>query len=236
MVCRDRQTAFLPGLKAGVSCLYEDERCGCTKYLVPARPTLLRRLLSFPRLRRGIFMPFRRRPPPHPRLRRSSPAPSRGRGPCVAIPGGKPYPGCSRWATVPGFSPGSPRALDRGDIATGGGADGEGELVPPPLSPTLQIPYFPGIPHPARAFGAPPPPPPGGGVRAWRYLVGSRIRGDTWWAAVSGMLPAGCRAPGSGVNGGLPERPGIRFSLSVKFDGIPRAGWPIGDAVARETS
>ena len=25
MVCRDRQTAFLPGLKAGVSCLYEDE-------------------------------------------------------------------------------------------------------------------------------------------------------------------------------------------------------------------
>jgi len=54
---------------------------------------------------------------------------------------------------VPGFSPGSPRALDRGDIATGGGADGEGELVPPPLSPTLQIPYFPGIPHPTRAFG-----------------------------------------------------------------------------------
>ena len=25
MVCRDRQTAFLLGLKAGVSCLYEDE-------------------------------------------------------------------------------------------------------------------------------------------------------------------------------------------------------------------
>jgi len=41
------------------------------------------------------------------------------------------------------------------------------------------------------------------------------------------------------VAGGLPcpwERPGIRFSLSVKFDGIPRAGWPISDAVARETS
>jgi len=33
-----------------------------------------------------------------------------------------------------------------------------------------------GTPHPTRAFGAPPPPPPGGGVRAWRYLVGSRIR------------------------------------------------------------
>ena len=111
MVCRDRQTAFLPGLKAGVSCLYEDERCGCTKYLVPARPTLLRRLLSFPRLRRGISMPFCRHRPPHPRL---------------------------RWR-IPG--------------------------------------YLAGDPHPTRAFGAPPPPPPGGGVRAWRYLVGSRIRG-----------------------------------------------------------
>ena len=43
--------------------------------------------------------------------------------------------------------------LDRGDIAMGGGADGEGELVPPPLSPTLQIPYFPGSSRPARAFG-----------------------------------------------------------------------------------
>ena len=31
-------------------------------------------------------------------------------------------------------------------------------------------------PHPTRACGAPPPPPPWGGVRAWRYLVGSRIR------------------------------------------------------------
>ncbi|KAF5053059.1 hypothetical protein DSECCO2_402410 [anaerobic digester metagenome] len=44
-----------------------------------------------------------------------------GRGPCVAISGEQPYPGCSRWATVPGFSPGSPHVLDRVDIATGGG-------------------------------------------------------------------------------------------------------------------
>ena len=85
----------------------------------------------------GIPMHFCRPPPPRPRLRRSSPAPSWGRGPCVAIPGGKPCPGCSRRATVSGFSPGSPRALDRGDIAIGGGADGEGERVPPPLSLTL---------------------------------------------------------------------------------------------------
>jgi len=60
----------------------------------------------------------------------------------VAISGEQPYPGWSRWAAVPGSSPGSPHAVDRGDIATGGGADGEGELVPPPLSPTLQPSYF----------------------------------------------------------------------------------------------
>ena len=64
------------------------------------------------------------------------------------LPGAGSVRGDIRGAAVPGFSPGSPRALDRGDIATGGGADGEGELVPPPLSPTLQIPYFAGPPTP----------------------------------------------------------------------------------------
>ena len=70
------------------------------------------------------------------------PPPRRGRGPCVAISGEQPCPGWSWWEAVSGSSPGSPRALDRGDIATGGGADGEGELVPPPLSRTLQTPCF----------------------------------------------------------------------------------------------
>ena len=63
-----------------------------------------------------------------------------------------------------------PLALDRGDIAIGGEADGEGELVPPPLSLTLQPSYFSpaslarasagsypctsaGSPHPASACG-----------------------------------------------------------------------------------
>ena len=69
-----------------------------------------------------------RQPPPHPRLRRSSPAPAAG---AWAVRGD------IRGAAVPGSFPGSPHALDRGDIATGGGADGEGELVPPPLSLTL---------------------------------------------------------------------------------------------------
>jgi len=70
------------------------------------------------------------------------PRPTPGAGAVLAISGEQPYPGWSRWATVPGSSPGSPHVLDRGDIAIGGRADGEGELVPPPLSPTLQIPYF----------------------------------------------------------------------------------------------
>jgi len=145
----------------------------------------------------GIPMRFCRHPPPRPRLRRSSPTPSWGRGPCVAISGeqpylgwswwetvsgvepagnriwggagGKPYPGWSRWATVPSSSPGSPHVLDRGDIATGGEADGEGELVPPPLSPALQPSYFsPASPTspapsagrlPVRSLPAPPTPP-----------------------------------------------------------------------------
>ena len=112
-------------------------------------------------------------PPPRTRLRRSSSAPFRG---AWAVPGrisGKqPYPGCSRWAAVPGSSPGSPHVLDRGDIATGGGADGEGELVPPPLSLTLQPPYFSSIPAPpAFLRGYPyifPIPPPRDAGTTWR--------------------------------------------------------------------
>ena len=69
------------------------------------------------------------------------PRPTPGAGAVLAISGEQPYPGWSRWATVPGSSPGSPHVLDRGDIAIGGGADGEGELVPPPLSLTLPRPH-----------------------------------------------------------------------------------------------
>ena len=99
--------------------------------------------------------------------------------------GGKPYPALFRLIPVHwtvGISP------------LGVAARGAGELVPPPLSPTLQPSYFSPAslarafagrlpthfcrhPHPTRAFGAPPPPHPGGGVRAWRYQVSSRIRG-----------------------------------------------------------
>ena len=97
-------------------------------------------------------MRFCRRPPPHPRLRRSSPAPAVGAGSVR---------GDIRGAAVSGVEPAGnrirlfptyPLALDRVDIATGGEADGEGEQVPPPLSPTLQPSYF-----------SPAPPPPGAG-------------------------------------------------------------------------
>jgi len=105
-------------------------------------------------------------------------------------------PGYSRRETVSGSSPGSPHAVDRGDIATGGGADGEGELVPPSLSLTLPRPHIsppphPCLrqkdthtllrhPHPARAFGAPPPPPPRGQGQCLRYQGSSRAREQRW--------------------------------------------------------
>ena len=181
-----------------------------TRTLLPAPP-------PYPRLRQRIPVHSCRQPPPHPRLRRSSPAPTGGRGPCVAIPGGQPYPGWSQRAAVPGSSPAYSRILDRVDIATGGGADGEGELVPPPLSLTLQIPYLRRQPHPVRASvgipirfsPAPPlhprlrrssPAPTGGGVRAWRYQGSSRVRLFSRISPCCG--PWGYRHRGRGRRGG----------------------------------
>ena len=95
----------------------------------------------------------------------------------MAIPGGKPYPGWSWRAAVPGSSPAYSRILDRVDIATGGEADGEGELVPPPLSPPLQPSYFspatPTLPAPAALL----PRPGVGRGQCLRYQGSSRIRG-----------------------------------------------------------
>ena len=61
------------------------------------------------------------------------PHPAReGRGQCVGIADGKPCPGRSSEASLfPGYS----HAVDRGDIATGGGADGEGACPLPCLYP-----------------------------------------------------------------------------------------------------
>ena len=72
-------------------------------------------------------------PPPRTRLRRSSSAPFRG---AWAVPGrisGKqPYPGRSRWAAVPGSSPGYPHVLDRGISPRGEGPTGRGNSFPLP--------------------------------------------------------------------------------------------------------
>jgi hypothetical protein len=105
-----------------------------------------------------------------------------------------------RGVAVPGSSPGSPHAVDRGDIATGGEADGEGELVPPPLSLTLQIPCFCRQPPPRSClrqripvhFCRQPPSPLG-------------------IEAVPGRIPGGQPCPGSSAGAGFLEGGGAGF-------------------------
>ena len=118
-----------------------------------------------------------------------------------------------RGAAVPGSSPGSPHAVDRVDIATGGEADGEGELVPPPLSPTLQPSYFspasptPPAPLPAEALirpspASPPrprlrrssPAPPRAGSVPGRISGEQPYPGWSQWAAVFWVSPRSRRA------------------------------------------
>ena len=82
----------------------------------------------------------------------------RGRGPCVAIPGGKPYPGWSWWEVRIWLFPTYPLALDRGAYAIGGGGlRGGGTLPPSPVPCAPQISHISatllvllaGIPRPA---------------------------------------------------------------------------------------
>jgi len=126
------------------------------------RPRLYRRmsmLLSgtptLPTLLRRIPARFCRRPP-CPRLHRDTcallPAPPTPPAPAALLPRPLSEQGSARayirGTAVSGSSPGSPHAVDRVDIATGGGADGEGELVPPPLSLTLPRSHISPPPHP----------------------------------------------------------------------------------------
>ena len=104
-------------------------------YVAPAPP-------PHPRLRQRIPIRFCRHPRPT-RACGAPPPPPPGAGSVPGrISGEQPYPGWSRWEVRIRLFPTYPLALDRGDIATGGGADGEGERVPPPLSLTLQTPCF----------------------------------------------------------------------------------------------
>jgi len=135
-----------------------------------------------PRLRRRIPIHLCRHPPPRPRLRRSSPAPA-GRGQCVAISGEQPYPGCNRGEAVFGSSPAYSRALDRGDIAFGGGGPrGGGTCSPSPVSHA-----------PDTLLLASPTPPAPSALRPLPGGAGS-VRGDIRGAAVPGVQPVGHRA------------------------------------------
>ena len=92
-------------------------------------------------------------PPPRPRLRRSSPAPSWGRGPCPDV-----YQVGHRARVFSGISPcAGPWGYRHG----GRGRRGGGTRSPSPVSHTPTILLLAGSPRPTRAFGAPPPPPPG---------------------------------------------------------------------------
>ncbi len=107
------------------------------------------------------YVPLRQ-PPPRPRCA-LLPRPRPGARAVMAIPGGKPCPVLSRdlpvqWAVVA--------------IAPGGGADGEGGIIPPPLSPTPKL-RNPRRPRLARAFGTPPPPP-----SRWRGQCGAIFGGQ----------------------------------------------------------
>jgi len=117
---------------------------------------------------------------PHPaRACGAPPPPPPGRrGPCVAIPGGQPCPGCNRWEAVFGSSPGSPHVLDRGDIAIGGGGPrGGGTCSPSPVSHAPNTLLLVGIPTPPAPAALLPR--PGRRGQCSRYLVESRIRGAT---------------------------------------------------------
>jgi len=127
------------------------------------RPAGRGNLFPLPCLSRSKHLASRRHP--HTARACGAPPPPRQAGAVLAIPGGKPYPGCNRWATVPGSSPGSPHAVDRGDIAIGGGGPrGGGTCSPSPVSHTpdtllLASPIPPGL-QPAGYPYTPPAPPP----------------------------------------------------------------------------
>jgi len=118
--------------------------------LLPAAPTPLVPSQGYPHASAGSSHPthaFGGRLPMH-----FSPASPTPPAPAALLPrptrGAGSVRGDTWWAVVSGSSPGSPHAVDRVDIATRGGADVEGELVPPPLSPTLQPSYFSPAPPP----------------------------------------------------------------------------------------
>jgi len=143
---------------------------------------------------------MRRSPAPRPRLRRDTRAPSAGiPHPARACGRGYSYTSTSSPHPARAFAggyhtspaPPPPHAFGRGySYPSASSPHPARASVEIPVHPLPALPPRPRLrqripvhfcrhPHPTRACGAPPPPPGGGGVRAWRYLVGSRIRGGT---------------------------------------------------------
>ena len=189
----------------------------CSKYLTsPASPTP-------PAPSQGDTHALLPAPPPRPRLCRQrhsyasagSPHPARACGAPPPPPAGAgSVPGrISGEQPYPGFLRDLPMCWTVVDIATGGEADGEGELVPPPLSPTLQPSYFspasptPPAPLPAEALirpspASPPhprlrrssPAPPRAGSVPGRISGEQPYPGWSQWAAVFWVSPRSRRA------------------------------------------
>ena len=102
-----------------------------------------------PRLR-GDTHALLRPPPPRPRLRRSSPAPTRGRGQCLRYRVNSRTRGGAGGPPCPALLQDLPICWTVGISPLGEAARGAGELVPPPLSLTLQIPCsLPALSRPA---------------------------------------------------------------------------------------
>ena len=122
-----------------------------------------------------------RHPPPRPRflegiLVRPSPAtptPPALRAPPPPPPGGRGSACDTRWKAVPGSSPACPRAVDRGDIATGGGDRGGGNPLPAGEYPYVALRHPP--PRPRFALLPRPHPQEGGSAcdSRWKTVPGS---------------------------------------------------------------
>ena len=143
----------------------------------------------------------------------------------LAISGEQPYPGWSRWETVhwmyqvgrcARFFSGTPHALDRGDIVTGGGGlRGGGTRSPSPvshaprspnISPTLSGFLVDGYPKNSPAS----PAPPRGRGSAWRYQGSSRARGGAGGKPCPGVYQGSSR-----TRSGVGEQPYSAFLPSI---------------------
>ncbi len=150
-------------------------------------------------------------------------------------PSARPHPGRgSAWRQSPiRFSSGSPRGVDRGDIAMGRGR--EGFPLPAGVNSYVLLRH----PHSARPSASSPPLP--GRGQSWRYPVGSRVRlifrispcSGPWWLSPwggdrGGVSPSagGCpcvppqspRPPEGGQCVGIPgtsRLPGCKPPVSV---------------------